>query len=138
MQSNDCSDTNWYWHPDEQKCARGKGALGISFSELSACCKEVFGENGCDWHDECKRKQPDVVETSDGPVEVDNEEFFKFYDNDNSASSVSSALGAVDYTTSDGSAGNPKSDKSGGLSGAKSGKSSGVSSYYLCYFVHMM
>ena len=85
MQSNDCSDTNWYWHPNEQKCARGKGALGISFSELSACCKQVFGENGCDWHDECKRKQPDVVETSDGPVEVDNEEFFKFYDNDNSA-----------------------------------------------------
>ena len=62
---------------------------------------------------------------------MDNEEFFKFYDNDNSASSVSSALGAVDYTTSDGSAGNPKSDKSGELSGAKSGKSSGVSIFVI-------
>lgn len=91
MESN-CSDTNWYWHPDEQKCARGLGALGISFSELPDCCKQAFGDNACDWHDECNHvpssEQPvDVVEASDAPVEVE-QTFFEAYHHGGNSNSV--------------------------------------------------
>ena len=89
--TNNCSDTNWYWHPDEQKCARGLGALGISFSELPDCCKQEFGENACDWHDECNHpslEQPvDVVEASDAPAEVE-QTFFEAYHHGGNSNSV--------------------------------------------------
>jgi len=91
--TNDCSDTSWYWHPDEQKCARGLGALGISFSELPDCCKQAFGENACDWHDECNHvpslEQPvDAVEASDASVEVE-QTFFEAYHHGGNSNSVS-------------------------------------------------
>jgi len=54
---------------------------------------------------------------------------------DNGASSVSSAMSAVDFTTLEN--GGAKSGKGEGGGGAKSGKSSGVSLFYF-NFVHMI
>ena len=94
---------------------------------MSACCKQAFGENGCDWHDECydisSEEHYVVDEASDGPVEVTDKTFFKFYDNE---------MAATDSIISEKGATLSKSSKSMNQpSGAKSGKSSGVSSY-LC------
>ena len=110
------------------------GATGISFGpNMENCCTQAFGEDvACDWYDACNSSsRASPQEDANINIAIGN----SIYGNDD-ASSVSSAMAAVDFTASD------HGDKSDG--GAKSGKSksdksSGVSCVeYVIYFVHMI